>query len=74
MLDPRLLEILACPACEDRPPVRQEGDGLRCDKCGRIYPILDGIPEMLVESAIESLRDESVPAPAQEGLEGSGGN
>ena len=50
-IDPRLLEILACPACEDRPPVRLDGDGLRCDQCGRLYPIRDGIPEMLIESA-----------------------
>lgn len=49
MIDPKLLEILACPACDDRPPVRLEGDGLKCDQCGRVYPIRDGIPEMLVD-------------------------
>jgi uncharacterized protein YbaR (Trm112 family) len=32
-LDPQLLEILACPACDSRPPVRQEGDWLVCDVC-----------------------------------------
>ncbi len=52
MIDAKLLELLACPACEDRPPVRLDGETLVCDKCGRIYPIRDGIPEMLVESAI----------------------
>ena len=51
-IDPRLMEVLACPACDDRPPVRQEGAGIVCDQCGRVYPIRDGIPEMLVESAI----------------------
>ena len=50
-IDSRLMDLLACPACDDRPPVRQEGDGIVCDKCGRVYPIRDGIPEMLVESA-----------------------
>lgn len=50
-IDPKLLEILACPACDDRPPVRQEGDRLICDVCGRRYPIRDGIPVMLVEEA-----------------------
>ena len=51
-LDPELLEILACPACKDRPPVEQEGDGLICRKCGRRYPIGEnGIPVMLVEEA-----------------------
>lgn len=51
MIDEKLLELLACPACEDRPPVRLEGNRLICDKCHRAYPIRDGIPEMLVESA-----------------------
>ena len=51
-IDPKLLEILACPACDDRPPVRLEGETLVCDGCRRVYPIRDGIPEMLVESAI----------------------
>ncbi len=52
MIDPKLLELLACPACEERPPVRLDGETLVCDRCGRIYPIRDGIPDMLVESAI----------------------
>jgi len=51
MLDQKLLEILACPACETRPPVRLVGDRLVCDQCGRRYPIRDGIPIMLVEEA-----------------------
>lgn len=50
-IDPRLLEILACPACEDRPHVEKKGDNLHCPKCGRSYPIRDGIPVMLVEEA-----------------------
>ena len=53
MIDPDLLEMLACPACDGRPPVRLQGDDqLVCDRCGRIYPIVDGIPQMLIESAI----------------------
>lgn len=51
MIDPKLLEILACPACDSRPPVREENDRLICTECGRSYPVRDGIPEMLVESA-----------------------
>jgi hypothetical protein len=50
-IDPQLMELLACPACDNRPPVRQDGDNIVCDQCGRVYPIRDGIPEMLVESA-----------------------
>ncbi len=47
-VDPRLLEILVCPAC--RGSVAQ-ADGLECRECGRVYPIRDGIPVMLVEEA-----------------------
>jgi hypothetical protein len=49
MIDPKLLEILACPACKT--PVLDEGEGLRCTQCGRRYPVRDGIPVMLIEEA-----------------------
>lgn len=44
-----LLEILACPVCKER--VRPEGDRLVCARCGRRYPVRDGIPIMLVDEA-----------------------
>lgn len=47
-----LLEVLACPACEDRPNVEMVEAGIRCVKCGRVYPIEDGIPIMIVEKAV----------------------
>jgi len=52
-IDEKLVRILACPACEDRPPVKLENDGLLCEKCGRVYPIKDGIPVMLVDKAVK---------------------
>ncbi|MGI8475553.1 MAG: Trm112 family protein [Thermomicrobiales bacterium] len=42
-----LLEILVCPI--DKQPVRVEGDHLVCSQCGRVFTIVDGIPNMLVE-------------------------
>ncbi len=51
MIDQKLLDILACPACEDRPPVELKDDKLYCRKCRRLYPIRDGVPVMLVEEA-----------------------
>jgi len=36
MLDPRLLEILACPLC--KAPVREEGERVVCVQCRRRYP------------------------------------
>jgi len=52
VLDDLLLEVLACPRCPSRPPVRQAGEFLVCTECGYGYPVLDGIPQMLPESAI----------------------
>ncbi|WP_119323625.1 Trm112 family protein [Capsulimonas corticalis] len=53
VLDPKLLEILACPACDDRPPLRLEGETLVCDECHRVYPIHDGIPILLPDEALQ---------------------
>lgn len=40
-----LLEILACPVCKG--DLKLKGNELSCVKCGRIYPIVDGIPCLL---------------------------
>ena len=50
-IDPKLLEILACPACRTEVTLTADGTGLRCAACGRRYPIVDDIPVMLVEEA-----------------------
>ena len=49
MIDKELLEILACPACKAE--VKLEGEKIACLKCGRRYPIRDGIPVMLIDEA-----------------------
>lgn len=49
MIDKEMLDILACPAC--RADVKLEGDRIVCVKCGRRYPIKEGIPIMLTEEA-----------------------
>ncbi len=49
MIDKELLEILACPLCKT--DVRLENDKIVCTNCGRIYPIRDDIPIMLVDEA-----------------------
>ena len=46
-----LLEILACPACDDRPSVEIKDGAIHCPKCGRLYPIENGVPIMLVDRA-----------------------
>jgi len=50
-LDPRLLEILACPLCKTEVKLTPDGTGLVCRSCRRRYPIVDDIPIMLVEEA-----------------------
>jgi uncharacterized protein YbaR (Trm112 family) len=49
-IDPKLLEILACPFCKSD-VVLKDGDRLVCVQCRRAYPIRDGIPVMLIDEA-----------------------
>ena len=49
MIDEKLLKILACPACKTE--VKLEGERIVCTRCGRRYPIRDGIPVMLIDEA-----------------------
>ncbi len=48
-MDEELLKILACPACKTNVELR-EGK-IVCTKCGRKYPIREGIPIMLIDEA-----------------------
>jgi uncharacterized protein YbaR (Trm112 family) len=50
-IDSRLLEMLCCPACRCAVRLLPDGAGVLCEACRRVYPILDGIPVMLVEDA-----------------------
>jgi len=53
-IDPKLLEILACPLCKTPVKLTPNKKGLKCAKCRRVYPIKDDIPIMLIdEAAIE---------------------
>ena len=53
-IPPELLELLACPACDDRPKLvlADSEDGMCCAVCGRVYPITpSGIPKLVVDAA-----------------------
>lgn len=52
MISPELLEILACPRCDARPKLDYQDQALICPLCRHRYPIIDGIPHLLVENAI----------------------
>ncbi|TMG66059.1 MAG: Trm112 family protein [Chloroflexi bacterium] len=50
MISQELLEILACPKCHTKVEFKAP-DQLRCPSCKVVYPIVDGIPVMLIEEA-----------------------
>jgi len=71
MITQELLEILRCPAC-----VREKEGLLKfykenwfiCHDCGRKYPVVDGIPVMLIEQGdkwtLVAEGDLPIPPPA----------
>lgn len=56
-IDPRLLEMLVCPACRGEIEPERDETGLECRRCGRVYPVRDGIPVMLVDEASPPKRE-----------------
>ncbi|MEW6686123.1 MAG: Trm112 family protein [Candidatus Edwardsbacteria bacterium] len=51
MLDPKLIEILACPACKSDLEYDRENEKLICHKCRLRYAIKEDIPIMLIDEA-----------------------
>ncbi|MDX1389556.1 MAG: Trm112 family protein, partial [Acidobacteriota bacterium] len=56
-VDPVLLEMLVCPACRGDLRPTSPPEGLECVVCGRIYPVRDGIPVLLVDESTPPTRD-----------------
>jgi uncharacterized protein len=50
-IDSKLLEILACPKCRGRLESKADGSALLCRACRLAYPIVDEIPNLIVEDA-----------------------
>lgn len=50
-LDPKLLEILACPKCKGPVTLNDDESGLDCAACRVVYPVRDNIPVMLIDEA-----------------------
>lgn len=47
VIAPELLELLVCPV--DHAALELRDSTLVCSECGRVYPIADGIPNMVVD-------------------------
>jgi hypothetical protein len=51
-LDPHLVSLLACPDTHHAPLDYDEAaQTLTCTECGRVFPIRDGIPVLLLDEA-----------------------
>ena len=46
-----LLDMLVCPLCKVPVQLTEDGLGLKCSQCRRVYPIKDDIPVMIVDDA-----------------------
>ncbi len=54
MLDPELVSLLVCPNCKGAIEYREEEQVIVCrGTCGYRYPVVNGIPHMLVEEAVK---------------------
>jgi len=49
VIDKELIDILACPSCKS--DVELKENKIVCKKCGKKYPVREGIPVMLVDEA-----------------------
>jgi uncharacterized protein YbaR (Trm112 family) len=45
MITDTLREVICCPV--DKGKLAKVGDKLKCERCKREYPIIDGIPVLL---------------------------
>ena len=46
-----LLDIMACPKCKGN--IEENGMFLSCDNCKLAFPVLDNVPDMLIDDAWE---------------------
>ena len=54
MLSKELLEILCCPKCHGNLLYKPEKNKLTCQQCGKVYPVKDDIPIMLIDQEPET--------------------
>ncbi|HKR86198.1 MAG TPA: Trm112 family protein [Terriglobales bacterium] len=52
MISKELLDMLVCPVCRKSLVQKENGAGLKCGECHRVYPVEDDIPVLLVDEAV----------------------
>ncbi|HET6151117.1 MAG TPA: Trm112 family protein [Polyangia bacterium] len=50
-LNKELIEILACPKCKGTLTLRADETAFECARCKLAYPVVDDIPNFIVEEA-----------------------
>ena len=58
-VDSRLMELIVCPACRSELRELPSDGGLACSGCGRVYPVREGIPILLIGEAKGPEKTES---------------
>ena len=56
MVNPEWRALLVCPV--DHGPLEDGDDALICARCGRRYPIVDGIPDMVPNEEEEEVASD----------------
>ncbi len=46
-----LIDILACPKCKGAVKLKEDQTGFTCEHCKLVYPIVDEIPNFLIDEA-----------------------
>lgn len=60
-----MIGLLCCVVCRVQVGLTPDRQGVQCRRCDRVYPIEDGIPQMLIEKAkliAEAATDGTPPA------------
>ena len=50
-VDPKLVELLACPKCHGSLVTVAQPEGFACKACALFYAVEDGLPNMLIDDA-----------------------
>ncbi len=58
LIDKKLKEILVCPADKGGLTEDEAGQVLKCDVCGRSFPVKHGIPVMLIDETADSIHEK----------------